>query len=35
MANHYFPKYGNDNDDVDLIGVNIVELFYNEFVPNG
>ena len=25
-----FPKYGNDNDDVDLIGVNIVELFYNE-----
>ena len=26
----YFPKYGNDNDDVDLIGVNIVELFYNE-----
>lgn len=25
-----FPKYGNDNDNVDLIGVNIVELFYNE-----
>ena len=25
-----FPKYGNDNDDVDLIGLNIVELFYNE-----